>query len=94
MPEPVHCNERMELARMIPRFQALPELLVFRCPIADTSRPSSSPPLKRDPISRLPRAKTSQRKASPKRGKRGHQLRSMKGKLIKIRCSCRSGSGR
>ena len=32
MPEPVHCDEKMELARLIPRFQALPELLVFRCP--------------------------------------------------------------
>jgi hypothetical protein len=30
MPDPVHCDERMELARLIPRFQALPELLVFR----------------------------------------------------------------
>jgi hypothetical protein len=27
----VHCDERMELARLIPRFQALPALLVFRC---------------------------------------------------------------
>jgi hypothetical protein len=32
MTEPVHCDERMELARLIPSFQALPELLVFRCP--------------------------------------------------------------
>ena len=32
MPDPVHCDERMELARLIPRFQALPELFVFRCP--------------------------------------------------------------
>jgi hypothetical protein len=38
MPDPVHCDERMELARLIPRFQALPELLVFRCPNAGTSR--------------------------------------------------------
>jgi hypothetical protein len=32
MPDPLHCDDRMELARLIPRFQALPELLVFRCP--------------------------------------------------------------
>jgi hypothetical protein len=32
MPDLVHYAERMELARLIPRFQALPELLVFRCP--------------------------------------------------------------
>ena len=31
MPDPVHCEEPMEMARLIPRFQALPELLVFRC---------------------------------------------------------------
>ena len=31
MPDPVHCDERMELARLIPGFQALPKLLVFRC---------------------------------------------------------------
>ena len=26
MPEPVHCDEKMELARLIPRFQAMPAL--------------------------------------------------------------------
>ena len=32
MRDPMHCDERMELARLIPSFQVLPELLVFRCP--------------------------------------------------------------
>jgi hypothetical protein len=32
MPDLVHCAERMELARLIPRFQVLPAILVFRCP--------------------------------------------------------------
>jgi hypothetical protein len=33
MRDPMHCDERMELARLIPSFQVLPELLVFRCPL-------------------------------------------------------------
>jgi hypothetical protein len=44
MPDLVHCAERMELARLIPRFQALPELLGVLT--AGTSRPLSSPSLK------------------------------------------------
>ena len=32
MRDPMHCDERMELARLIPSFQISPELLVFRCP--------------------------------------------------------------
>jgi hypothetical protein len=31
MPDPAHCDEPMKLARLIPKFEALPELLVFKC---------------------------------------------------------------
>jgi hypothetical protein len=29
--DPAHCDEPMILARLIPQFEALPELLVFKC---------------------------------------------------------------
>jgi hypothetical protein len=29
--DPSHCGEPMRLARLIPKFEVLPELLVFKC---------------------------------------------------------------
>ena len=49
MPEPVHCDERMELARLIGKFQALPELLVFRCPNCGHVETIEQPRLKARP---------------------------------------------
>jgi hypothetical protein len=50
--DPAHCDEPMKLARLIPQFEALPELLVFRfhsCGHVETiassrSNPRTAPP--------------------------------------------------
>jgi hypothetical protein len=44
MPDPVHCDDRMELARLIPKFEALPELLVLKCERCGHNSPRDANP--------------------------------------------------
>ena len=48
MPDPAHCDARMKMARLIPGFKALPELLVFRCSHCGHVETIERPLLKRD----------------------------------------------